>query len=29
MPVDQVRNVQITRTIVHGRQVFPVQERQL
>jgi predicted amidohydrolase YtcJ len=29
LPVDQVRNVQITRTIVHGRQVFPVKELQL
>ena len=26
LPVDQVCNVQITRTIVHGRQVFPVQD---
>jgi predicted amidohydrolase YtcJ len=29
VPVDQVRHVRVTRTIVHGRQVFPVKERQL
>jgi predicted amidohydrolase YtcJ len=29
VPVDQVRNVRVTRTVVHGRQVFPVKERQL
>ena len=29
LPVDQVRQVRVTRTIVHGRQVFPVQELQL
>jgi predicted amidohydrolase YtcJ len=25
-PVDQVRHIQVTRTVVHGRQVFPVLE---
>ena len=29
LPVDQVRQVRVTRTIVHGRQVFPLQELQL
>jgi predicted amidohydrolase YtcJ len=26
LPVDQVHQVRVTRTIVHGRQVFPRQE---
>ena len=29
LPVDQVRQARVTRTIVHGRQVFPLLERQL
>jgi predicted amidohydrolase YtcJ len=29
VPVDQVRQVRVTRTIVHGRQVFPLSEPQL
>jgi predicted amidohydrolase YtcJ len=29
VPVDQVRHIQVTRTVVHGRQVFPARERQL